>query len=254
MNNQQDSNKQAPKSRLVFSLDWFGHLHRLGEVPDLDLELSERALRCAAYFTGESVKEDLTLRIQKIEGGIQTDEREIPISMDGVDRVHRYLRTLPLNRPPAAAGDQPPKAPDEARACSTVNEEAAPPKERKGLTIAEKACTHFHTESNSRLFEPDMLVCQIRDIIGDNQSIKASRPTRRSDELAELLLYIRCDSENTLSDASHLSLDEAIESCFLHSEVYRLALEIYRRELMGDLMIRSAYEFLQGILAKGGSR
>ena len=137
------------------------------------------------------------------------------------------------------------------------NTEAEPQmKERESLTIAEKTSTeHFYTDTPRRMMEPELLVSEIRSIIGANELIGASTPTRPSDQLARLLGTVRFD-ESTLSERSQLTLDEAIECCFLHSDAYKLAVEIYRLDLSGQLAgYGSAYEALQEALdrAKGGN-
>ncbi len=130
-------------------------------------------------------------------------------------------------------------------------------KEREGLTLAEKtAVEHFHTDTTRRTMEPELMVFEIRSIIGANDPVEARTPTRPSDQLARLLATVRFD-ESSLSEKSRLSLDESIECCFLHSDVYKLALEIYRLDLAGEIVgYSSAYQAIEDALklAKGGKQ
>jgi hypothetical protein len=100
-------------------------------------------------------------------------------------------------------------------------------------------------------------VSNIRVIIGDNELIPASTPLRKSDELARLLGYARFDGKSTLSEQTKLTLDEALEVCFLHSDVYKLALELFCLDLAGEMVgYSSAYNCIQDALntAKGGKQ
>jgi hypothetical protein len=136
------------------------------------------------------------------------------------------------------------------------NEPEREPKERAGLTIAEKTnAQYFATETAHRWVEPELLVSEIRSIIGDNQLIPSRVPTRPSDNLARLLANFRFDEDSKLSEKSNLSLDEAIECCFLYSEAYLLALEIFRMDQAGQMVgYSTAYDCMQDALniAKGG--
>jgi hypothetical protein len=129
-------------------------------------------------------------------------------------------------------------------------------KEREGLTLAEKACNqYFDTDTTRRTIEPELIVCEIRSIIGANALVEANTPTRPSDQLARILGTVRFDEDTKVSERVALSLDEAIEACFLHSDAYRLALEIYRLDLAGQIVgFGSAFDALQVTLerAKGG--
>ena len=124
--------------------------------------------------------------------------------------------------------------------------------ELPNLTIAEKVCdTQFTTNlAGYRIYEPDLMLSMIRDIIGDNQPPPdIEGHYRPSDDLAHLLINLR--KEGDFNEIGKRGLDEAIEICFLHSATYQAALGIYCLEHEGRLVGSaggSAFESLQAIV------
>jgi hypothetical protein len=100
-----------------------------------------------------------------------------------------------------------------------------------------------------RMAGPELAVSKIRDIVGDNEALSTDGHFRKSDKLARMFGLLRYDSESTLSKCSKLTLDEAIEVCLLHSDAYKLALQLFRLEMAGELIsYSSAFDALQPIL------
>jgi hypothetical protein len=127
--------------------------------------------------------------------------------------------------------------------------------ELPNLTIEEKVCpTQFETKLNQyRIFEPEIMIAMIRDIIGTNDPLPNVRGIiKPSDELAHFLINLR--KEGKFNEIGQRGLDEAIELCFLHSAAYQSALEIYRLEHEGRLRgAGTAHESFQSIIDRSDS-
>ncbi len=143
------------------------------------------------------------------------------------------------------------------KATASPKEQVEPDSEEMpNLTLAEKTSeAFFNTDLSKRLLEPDLMVSTIHSIIGSNESLDARIPHKPSDELARLLVNLRYDEKSHLSPQAKQSLDEAIEACFLHSPVFKFALEIYLLDWQGKLVgASSSYELIESALntAKAG--
>ncbi len=130
-------------------------------------------------------------------------------------------------------------------------------KQTARLSIADRcAVTYNRNGLDAILLETDNLADTISRAVGAKQPPERARgDLSPAYELASLLMQIRrgivADDPRSLP-----TLDAAIELAFLHSETYRLALELFRLDLSNELVSESgsAHDLLAGFIAPAQER
>ena len=97
------------------------------------------------------------------------------------------------------------------------------------MSIIEKV-SYEETDLNEFMLEIKSLVMLIDGIVGDELA--------PSDELAELLVTLRRGMTGPPEDLKRAvrTINDAIELCFLHSETYKVAFELFQIEKSGELV------------------
>ncbi len=103
------------------------------------------------------------------------------------------------------------------------------------MSIVDKL-TFEETDLSKSLLETKCIAALVAQIIGDEPA--ASILTAPGDELADLLMTIRRGITGSPEEIQRAvtTIDEAIELCFLHSEAYTAAFELFKLEKSGELV------------------
>lgn len=127
--------------------------------------------------------------------------------------------------------DRPPQAPDTSR-----------------LSIADKCAVSYYKVDDT-LVEYDGLAAFVSSAIGAYHKTGTRHPSTPADELAQLLTIIKTAiDENEDRQKVRRTLDAAVELAFLHTPVYRMALELYRLEQSQRSYDAHPYEVLSAAL------
>ena len=103
------------------------------------------------------------------------------------------------------------------------------------MSIVDKL-TFEETDLSKSLLETERLAAIMAQVLGEKSA--ASIPTSPGDELADLLMAIRRAMTGPPEEIQPAitTIDEAIELCFLHSDTYTVAFDLFRLEKSGELV------------------